>query len=222
MNMIREDFVPLVFDRLEPEAMQARSRQFYEHLNRRRTVREFSTEPIPEGVLEHIVLAAGTAPSGAHLQPWYFCIIKDPAIKSAIRVAAEKEERENYERRMSPAWLEDLKHLGTDEHKEYLEIAPALIAVFRQNYRVVDGEHRKNYYVGESVGIASGLLIAAIHSAGLVTLTHTPSPMGFLNEILDRPKNEVPILLMPVGFPQEGTRIPNLTRKPLEEIMKVY
>ncbi len=222
MNMIREDFVPHVYERLAPEAMQARSRQFYEHLNSRRTVREFSADPIPAGVLENIVLAAGTAPSGAHLQPWFFCIIQDPAIKSAIRAAAEKEEHENYERRMSQAWLDDLRHLGTDEHKEYLEIAPALIAVFRQNYRVIDGEHRKNYYVGESVGIASGLLIAAIHTAGLVTLTHTPSPMGFLNEILDRPKNEVPILLMPVGYPQQDTRIPNLTRKPLEEIMKVY
>lgn len=222
MNMIREDFVPLTYDRVEQSDMIERARSFYEMLDARRTVREYSPEPIPDEVIENIILAAGTAPSGAHIQPWHFAVVKDPEVKRKVRLAAEKEEEENYHRRMSPAWLEDLKHLGTDENKEYLEIAPALIVVFKQAYRLINGERRKNYYVSESIGIAAGMLIAAVHNAGLVTLTHTPSPMGFLGDILGRPKNESAVLLMPIGYPKEGTRIPNLQRKPLDQIMKVY
>lgn len=222
MNMIRHDFVPYHFERLDPSEMLCRSEQYYRLMDQRRTVREFSSDPIPDGVLENAIHTAATAPSGAHKQPWFFCVIKSAAIKRQIRVAAEKEEEENYQSRMSDSWLEDLAPLGTDEHKEYLEIAPALIVVFRENFRIEGGMRKKNYYVNESVGIAAGMLIAALHNAGLTTLTHTPSPMGFLNGILGRPKNEAPILLMPVGYPREETKIPDLERKPLSEIMKVY
>jgi len=222
MNQILESFTPLIFHRLPPEEMQRRAREFHQLLDTRRTVREFSDEPIPEGVIEDAILAAGTAPSGAHKQPWLFCVVRDPELKRRIRAAAEQEETENYERRMSDEWLEDLAPFGTDPEKSYIEAAPALIVVFKQNYELTNGVRRKNYYVNESVGIAAGMLIAALHNAGLATLTHTPSPMGFFNDILERPKNEVPILLMPVGYPREGTRVPNLTRKPLDQIMKTY
>jgi nitroreductase len=222
MNRIKDDFVPFAFDRYATDEMRARAAEFYALMSARRTVREFSDEPIPEGVLEAAVHTAGTAPSGAHKQPWFFAVIRDPAIKHQIRMAAEQEERENYQRRFTEEWLADLSQFGTDDVKDYIDIAPALIVVFRENYKIIDGEKKKSYYVMESVGIAAGMLIAALHNAGLATLTHTPNPMGFLNQILERPKNEVPILLMPVGYPKPGTRVPNLTRKPLDEIMKIY
>lgn len=222
MNMIKDDFIPLEFDTYSEAEMIDRARRFYENLNKRRTVREFSDRPIPDTVIDDVIRTAGTAPSGAHKQPWFFAVIKDPKIKHAIRVAAEKEEKENYERRFTDEWLEDLAIFGTDENKDYLDIAPALIVVFRENYKVIDGVKHKNYYVHESVGIAAGMLIAALHNAGLASLTHTPNPMQFLNDILGRPKSEVPILLMPIGYPKEGTRVPDLTRLPLESISKVY
>lgn len=191
-------------------------------MDTRRSVRFFAPDPIPSGALEHIVLTAGTAPSGAHKQPWFFAIVTDPDIKHAIREAAEAEEKLNYDQRFTKEWKEDLAPFGTDDVKPYLDIAPAIIVVFKESYRLVDGEKKNNYYVNESVGIAAGMLIAAIHNAGLVTLTHTPNPMKFLNEILDRPKNEVPILLMPVGYPSEDCVVPDLARKSFDEIAKVY
>lgn len=200
-----------------PAESLRRAEAFLEEMNRRRTVREFSDRPLPEGVLERCLLAAGTAPSGAHKQPWRFIVVTDPAVQKAIREAAEKEEHDNYEWRMSEAWKRDLEPLGTDEHKPFLETAPALIVVMALKHGD-EGPEAHHYYVQESVGIAAGLLIAALHHAGLATLTHTPSPMGFLQKVLDRPAHERPMLLLPVGYPAEGCRVPDLKRKRLEEI----
>lgn len=169
--------------------------------------------------METIIATAGTAPSGANKQPWKFVLVDDPALKREIRSAAEKEEKESYQHRMPQEWLDDLEPLGTDWHKEFLEIAPWLIVVFREKYRIEEGKQRKNYYVDESVGIACGFLLAAIHNAGLASLTHTPSPMNFLRDILGRPQNEVPYLLIPVGYPAEGAEVPDITRKQLDEIL---
>jgi nitroreductase len=215
-------FIPYIPKRLTEAEIHERANTFYRQMNSRRSVRFFSSDPVPEQVLRDLVMTAGTAPSGAHKQPWYFAIITDPVIKHAVREAAEAEERINYQQRFTEVWKEDLAPFGTDEVKPYLDDAPALIVVFKQNYRIVDGAKKNNYYVNESVGIAAGLLIAAIHNAGLVTLTHTPNPMKFLNEILGRPKNEVPILLMPVGFPAANCVVPELTRKNLDEIAGFY
>ena len=215
-------YITCKFTKRKPEEMQERASEYYNLMDERRTVREFSPEPIPEGVLENCIRAASTAPSGAHKQPWHFCVVRDPKIKHAIRLAAEKEEKENYDHRFPEDWLRDLEIFGTDENKEYLDIAPALVVIFRENYRMVEGKRIKNYYVNESAGIAAGMFIAALHNSGLASLTHTPNPMAFLNQILERPKNEVPILLMPVGYPKEGTQIPDLNRKPLGEVMTEY
>jgi len=215
-------FIPFNPPHLSETEVQARAESFYKLMDTRRSVRFFAPDPLPDGVLEHIVQTAGTAPSGAHKQPWFFAIVTDPTIKHAIREAAEAEEKLNYEQRFTDEWKEDLAPFGTDDVKPYLDIAPAIIVVFKESYRVEDGEKKNNYYVNESVGIAAGMLIAAIHNAGLATLTHTPNPMKFLNEILDRPKNEVPILLMPVGYPAEKCMVPDLIRKPFNEIAKVY
>lgn len=199
--------------------MQARASTFYDEMRRRRTVREFSDRPVPRSVIEACLRTAGTAPSGANQQPWHFVAVSDLAVKSRIRQAAEAEEREFYERRASQEWLDALAPLGTDAHKPFLEIAPYLIAIFAQTYGMgADGGKIKHYYVTESVGIATGLLIAALHHAGLVTLTHTPSPMGFLNEILGRPTNERPFLLLVVGYPADNAQVPAITKKALEEI----
>jgi len=214
-------FVPLSgYQELASGEMQRRVDAFEAHLQRRRTVRQFSDRPVPRSIIEKCLLAAGTAPSGAHQQPWHFVAISDPATKSRIRVAAEKEEREFYHRRAPQQWLEALRPLGTDEHKPYLELAPWLIAVFLQRFaRLPDGRKLKHYYTDESVGIATGLLIAAVHSAGLVLLTHTPSPMGFLTEILGRPKDiERPYLLLVVGYPGKDAVVPDIVRKPLPDI----
>ncbi len=216
-------FIEYKFERLEEEQMLRRAQDFYTHMSSRRSVRQFAPDPIPMEVIEQAILTAGTAPSGAHKQPWFFAVVTDPEIKHRIRLAAEHEEKINYEQRFPEEWLRDLAIFGTDFIKEYLDIAPVLIVVFKENYRVdPEGKKLKNYYVNESVGIATGMLIAALHHAGLATLTHTPNPMEFLNEILDRPKNEVPIALMPVGYPAKGARVPNLKRKSLGEIMKRY
>lgn len=185
-------------------------------------MRFFSDRPVPKEVIENIVMTASTAPSGAHKQPWTFCIVGDPAVKSQIKAAAEEEERESYEGRMSQEWLRDLAPLGTDWHKPFLEIAPWLIVVFKKAYEMEGEERRKCYYVNESVGIACGFLLAAIHNAGLVSLTHTPSPMNFLQRILDRPDNERPYLLIPVGYPAEGATVPDLRRKKLAEVSVWY
>jgi nitroreductase len=206
-----------------PAKMIELSHQFYRWMNERRTVRDFSDQAIPKEVIENILLAASTAPSGAHKQPWTFCIVSNPEIKTKIRIEAEKEEQESYSSRMSDEWINDLRPLQTDWQKPFLEIAPYLIIVFKKAFDIApDGKKRNNYYVNESVGIACGFLLAAIHKAGLVALTHTPSPMNFLSKILDRPENERPFLLIPVGYPTEGTFVPKLQRKPLEDISEWY
>lgn len=212
--------IPLTTYQVYPVAeMQARATAFYEELRRRRTVRDFSDRPVPRAIVESCLLTAGTAPSGANQQPWHFVVVSDPAVKRQIRQAAEVEEREFYERRASQEWLDALAPLGTDAHKPFLETAPYLIAIFAQVHgSAADGTKVKHYYVTESVGIATGLLIAALHHAGLATLTHTPSPMGFLNEILGRPANERPFLLLVVGYPAEGVLVPAITKKTLAEI----
>lgn len=217
--MAKAVFTPLDFTQLSPEEMQQRAKDFYQQIKTRRTVREFSDRPIPEGVLEQCILAAGTAPNGANKQPWHFAVIQDPEIKKKIREAAEEEEKEFYHRRAPEDWLEDLVPFGTDEHKPFLETAPALIGIFSQSYHLNEqGEKEKHYYVKESVGIATGILITALHNAGLATLTHTPSPMGFLNEIMQRPSHEKAFLLLVVGYPKDGVQVPDITKKKLNEI----
>lgn len=220
MSRPESGFVALDPLRFSEAEMKERARVLYEEACRRRSVRDFSDKPVPRDLIETLIHTAGTAPSGAHKQPWTFCAVSDPAIKRAIREAAEKEEFDNYHGRMSPEWLEDLRPLATDWHKPFLETAPWLIVVFKRIWEPSpEGPAHKNYYVSESVGIASGLLIQAIHHAGLVTLTHTPSPMNFLQLILGRPDNERPFLLLPVGFPAEGALVPDLTRKAISEIL---
>lgn len=213
-------FVPLsTYRQLEPAEMQVRGRDFADELARRRTVRQFSDRPIPDGVLADCLRAAATAPSGANLQPWHFVVVRDPALKHRIREAAEREEREFYAS-APEEWLEALAPLGTDEEKGYLDVAPALIAVFAERYGVrPDGQRVTHYYVQESVGIAMGMLIAALHHAGLATLTHTPSPMGFLNELLDRPARDKALLLLVVGFPAADAQVPDIGRKPLDAVV---
>ena len=204
------------------ESIQA-SKAFYELMNKRRSVRFFSDRDVDEEVINNIIKTAGTAPSGAHKQPWTFCVIRNKDLKHKIRELAEHEERINYESRMSDTWKDDLAHLGTDDVKEFIDIAPWIIVVMRKPYDLDEnGKKLNNYYVNESVGIASGLLIAAIHYAGLVTLTHTPSPMGFITKALNRPENEKPYLLLPVGYPSKDCTVPNLKRKDLNEIAFYY
>lgn len=216
-------YVPYQPQRYSDEETAQLTAHFFTLLDGRRSVRHFSPEPIADEVLDNLIRAACTAPSGAHKQPWTFCVVKDPAMKSAIRAAAEEEEKENYNGRMPPEWLEDLAPLGTDWRKEFLEIAPCLIVVFKRAYEPrPDGTKRKNYYVEESVGIACGFLLAAARHAGLVTLTHTPSPMNFLARTLDRPENERAFLLIPIGYPAENCEVPDLARKPLEEVLVRY
>ncbi len=204
----------------QPEAeMRARAEAFHERMDQRRSVRFFSDRPVPRDLIERAILTAGTAPSGAHRQPWRFVVVDDPALKHQIRVAAEEEEFESYHGRMAEEWLEALAPLGTDWHKPFLETAPWLVVCFTETYGVsAGGEKIKNYYVQESCGIACGFFIAAIHNMGLVTLTHTPSPMRFLNEILQRPKNERPFILFPIGYPAADATVPDLQRKRLDEI----
>ena len=196
-----------------------RAAAFYDDIRRRRTVREFSNRPVPRAVIEDCVRAAGTAPNGANMQPWHFVVVSDPAIKTRIRAEAETEEAEFYRRRAPREWLDALAPLGTDANKPFLETAPYLIVVFVQTYGVLpDGRRVKHYYAQESVGIATGILITAIHHAGLVSLTHTPSPMGFLNAALHRPSHERPFLIVVVGFPARDAAVPAITKKPLDEI----
>jgi len=199
--------------------MEQSAQAFYQQMAKRRSVRDFSDRPIPQSVLENAILAAGSAPSGANMQPWHFAVLQDSAIKKKIREAAEIEERELYENRASDEWLDALAPLGTDAHKPFLETAPALIAIFLKKVTIDDeGVKHKNYYTSESVGIATGMLITALHQAGLATLTHTPSPMKFLTEILERPSHERPFLLLVVGYPEEGAMVPDIQRFPLDKI----
>ena len=203
--------------------IEQQAQEFYKLMNARRSVRDFSDKSVPKSVIENIIKTASTAPSGAHKQPWTFCVVESQELKSKIRVAAEEEERKSYGGRMSEEWLEDLKPLGTNHEKPFLEIAPYLIIVFKKPYDLGEnGKKKQNYYVNESVGIASGMLITAIHQAGLVTLTHTPSPMNFLTKLLGRPSNERAFLLLPVGYPADVTYVPDIHRKKIDEVSKFY
>ena len=208
---------------IDEEGGKQASFEFYKLMNKRRSIRDFSDRDVPEEVIENILKTAGTAPSGAHKQPWFFCAIRNKDLKHAIRDLAEKEERINYESRMSDRWKADLEKFGTNAIKEFIDIAPWLVIVMRKPYDIgEEGERLNNYYVNESVGIATGMLIAAIHQAGLVTLTHTPSPMDFLAKILQRPDNEKPFVLLPVGYASKSARVPNIKRKDVHEIIKYY
>jgi nitroreductase len=218
--MTEHPMIPLAFERLPEPEMRERAASHYALMNQRRSVREFSPDPIPLDVVRQAIHTAGTAPSGAHKQPWQFVMVTDPAIKHEIRLAAEAEERETYAHRMSDEWRAALAPLGTNADKPFLDIVPVIIVMFRVDYDLLDDETRsKNYYVQESCGIALGMLIGALHQAGLASLTHTPSPMHFLAKILGRPKNEKPFMLLPVGYPAERCRVPDLARKPLAEIL---
>lgn len=218
--MTEPRFIPLVgYDRLSADVMRSRAAEFLADMRRRRTVREFSSQPIPPDVIEDCLRAAGTAPSGANLQPWHFVAVQDPVVKARIRAAAESEEREFYEQRAPQEWLEALAPLGTDADKPFLQSAPYLIVIFRKTIEPrVDGKAIKQYYSAESVGIATGILITALHRCGLATLTHTPSPMRFLNEILGRPAHERPFLVLVVGHPAAAAQVPDIRKKPLDDI----
>jgi len=217
------NFIPYTRDLYSESEMKTRSKEFYEWADRRRTVREFSSKEISQDVIDNILLTANTAPSGANKQPWTFCVVSDPAVKKIIRTEAEKEEKLSYDSRMSEEWLEDLAPLGTDWQKPFLEIAPSLIVVFKRSFEVMPGgKKRQNYYVTESVGLACGFLLMAIHNAGLVALTHTPSPMNFLGKILNRPENEKAFLLIPIGYPNEKVMVPDIKRKDLGKVKVSY
>lgn len=212
-------FVPLVHERLPLDETRRRATAFLERVRTRRSVRDFAPDPVPDDVLGALVGAAAQAPSGANRQPWRFVVVRDPATKRLIRAAAEKEEKESYDRRMPEAWKRALEPLGTDWRKPFLEVAPALVVVFKKDWEAGSGEKLPTYYPNESVGIACGFLIAAIHEAGLVTLTHTPSPMNFLGEILSAAPGEKAFLLLPVGYPATGAVVPDVSRKPLAEVL---
>ncbi|MBK5294287.1 MAG: nitroreductase family protein [Acidobacteriia bacterium] len=211
--------VRLQFEQLSEEEQSRRAAEFHERMLSRRSVRQFSAKPVPFELIETAVRTAATAPSGANQQPWRFVVVSDPVLKREIRIAAEAEEKENYSRRFPEDWLEALEPFDTDWHKEFLETVPYLIIVFRLDYGLEGENKRKHYYVSESVGIASGFLLAALHMAGLATLTHTPSPMGFLAKILDRPANERPFLLIPVGYPAEDATVPDIRKRDLAEVL---
>jgi iodotyrosine deiodinase len=212
-------FEPLL---LSPEEMEKRAQGFYLLMNQRRSVRHFSDKPVPRVLIETLILTASTAPSGAHKQPWTFCLVGDPDIKREIRIAAEEEEKESYERRMNQEWLEALAPLGTVWQKPFLETAPWIVVAFKKSYDVIGDAKKKNYYSTESIGLACGLFLAAVQNAGLVSLTHTPSPMDFLCRILNRPENERPFLLIPVGYAASDAEVPDLKRKSLDEICEVF
>ena len=216
-------FRPLGFVEYPPEEMAARAEAFEALMERRRSPRLFSDRPVPRALIESAIRTASSAPSGAHKQPWRFVATESAAVKQAIRAAAEEEERVNYlESRMNDEWQEALAPLGTDHHKEFLEVAPWIVVLFEERYEVrSDGEQRKNYYVKESCGIAAGLFIAALHNMGLATLTHTPSPMAFLSRVLGRPENERPFVMFPIGYPLDGVKVPDFDRKTLDEVMVV-
>ncbi len=221
--MVKPKFSKLDFTRKSEADMLAASRKFYADIKKRRTVRDFSDQAIPMEVIDNAVMAAGTAPSGANQQPWHFAVVSDAAMKSRIREAAEEEERAFYEHRASDKWLEALEHLGTDENKSFLEVAPCLIVVFQKKFTLdAHGKRKKSYYTPESVGIASGLLLSALHLSGLATLTHTPSPMRFFNKLLDRPDEERPVMVVVVGYPSQSAMVPDIEKRSLSEIASFH
>lgn len=218
-----KNFIPYNPQRFTEAEMLKRSEEYFQFMNARRSIREFTNQKFPVQIIENAIKTASTAPSGAHKQPWTYCVVSDAEIKKQIREAAEKEELENYTHRMSDEWLEDLKQFGTDHIKPFLEIAPYLIIVMKHSYELgEENEKHTNYYVNESVGISVGFLLSALHNAGLFALTHTPSPMRFLKKILNRPKNETPFLLIPVGLPPENMNVPDLQRKEVKDIITYY
>lgn len=222
MSDTSQGFIPFQAQDLSENEMHEKAEHFYRFMDKRRSLRAFSSRDVPKEIIENLIKTASTAPSGAHQQPWTFCAIRSASLKSKIREAAEKEEYENYHGRMSDRWLKDLEPFGTDHIKPFLEIAPWIIVVMKRSYEFVNNEKKNNYYATESVGLASGFLLAAIHNAGLVALTHTPSPMNFLTKILERPSNEKPFLLIPVGYPADDAQVPDLTRKRIDEIAVFY
>ena len=214
-------FIPFTGEVYDESEMIKRSKNFYNWADKRRSVRDFSSKPVPKEVMENILLTASTAPSGAHKQPWTFCLISNAELKSKLRSLAEEEEKKSYDGRMSEVWLKDLEPLGTDWVKEFIDIAPWIIVVMKRPYELnEDGTKHQNYYVSESVGLASGFLLMAVHNAGLVALTHTPSPMNFIAKALNRPENERPFLLIPVGFPADDAEVPDLSRKSLGDVVE--
>ncbi len=220
---MQEEHIPYQREKISKEEMLERSASFYKFMDERRSVRDFSPEAVPLEVMENIIMTASTAPSGAHKQPWVFCLISNSTLKSKLRALAEEEEKKSYSGRMSDEWLEDLEPLGTNWVKEFIDVAPWIIVVMKKAYDFDEaGNKTNNYYVSESVGIASGFLLTAIHNAGLVALTHTPSPMNFISKALNRPVNERPFLLIPVGFPAKSALVPNLTRKAKKDIIEYY
>jgi len=223
MTDSKHPFIPYTGKNYSAEEMIERSKAFYDWADTRRSVREFSSKDVPKEVMENIIMTASSAPSGAHKQPWTFCLISNTELKSKIRELAEEEERKSYEGRMSETWLKDLEPLGTDAIKEFIDIAPWIVIVMKRPYELnEEGNKHQNYYVSESVGLASGFLLMAIHNAGLVALTHTPSPMNFIAKALNRPDNERPFLLIPVGFAAEDAQVPDLTRKSKDDVIEYY
>ncbi|MEM1178701.1 MAG: nitroreductase family protein [Acidobacteriota bacterium] len=219
MSTQRHPFVPYRRSRVAPEEMTRRADEFFELMDSRRSIREFSADPVPRSVIETAILTASTAPSGAHKQPWSFVAVSDPEIKRQIRIAAEEEEKNTYENKMSDEWREALAPIGTNWQKPFLEVVPWIVVVFEKLYDIEpDGSMSKNYYVHQSVGLACGMFITSLHSMGLATLTHTPHPMRFLSQILGRPKNEKPFILFPVGYPAAECQVPDLRRKDLDEV----
>ncbi|MDG2420320.1 MAG: nitroreductase family protein [Gammaproteobacteria bacterium] len=223
MSDSSEKFEDLKFDELKESEMEARAESFLIRMSTRRTVRDFSDRPVSKDIIQKVLSTAGSAPSGANRQPWHFSVVGSPVIKREIRLGAEEEEHEFYNGRAPQEWLDALAPFGTDANKPFLETAPWLIAVFARKFDIdAEGQKHKNYYVTESVGIATGLLLAALHNAGLATLTHTPSPMKFLNKILDRPRTEKPLMLIVVGYPTEDAKVPAITRKSLDQIASFH
>ena len=223
MTDSKHPFIPYAGTTYTEKEMIDRSKSFYDWADKRRSVREFSSQEVPKEVMENILMTASSAPSGAHKQPWTFCLISNATLKSKIRELAEAEERKSYEGRMSEVWLKDLEPLGTDAVKEFIDIAPWIVVVMKRPYEITeDGGKHQNYYVSESVGLASGFLLMAIHNAGLVALTHTPSPMNFIAKALERPENERPFLLIPVGYAAEDAQVPDLTRKSNSDVIEYY
>jgi len=219
----KHPFIPYQREAFDDKEMINKSATFYAWADERRSVREFSSKPVPQEVMENILMTASTAPSGAHKQPWTFCLISNKELKSKLRALAEEEEKKSYDGRMSEVWLKDLEPLGTDWEKEFIDIAPWIVVVMKRPYEInEDGSKHQNYYVAESVGLASGFLLMAIHNAGLVGLTHTPSPMNFIAKALNRPENERPFLLIPVGHPSDNAEVPDLVRKSKAEVIQYY